>query len=139
MSDTLGKRPSPLSVRLSDAERQELERRADGEALSAYVKRQLFAEAAKPAPANNALLAQLLATLGGSRVASNVARLAQGAESGSLVADDATTRRLIEACDDIRLMHNALMRALGKEERVPSGHEVRARAAFAAAVRGGSR
>lgn len=137
MPDAVGKRPSPLSVRLSDSERQELERRADGEALSAYVKRQLFAEAAKPAPANNALLAQLLATLGGSRVASNVARLAQAAETGSLVADDGTTRRLIEACDDIRLMHNALMRGLGKAERAPSGHEVRARAAFAAA-RGGS-
>lgn len=139
MSDTL-KRPTPLSVRLTQAERDALLIRAGGQTLSAYVKKVLF-DGPQPLPrgggmalANRTLLAHLLATLGGSDLAPNLDRLASEAEAGNLFADRVTTRRLRAACDDVRLMHNALMRGLGMKEGTPSRRELRMRDAFAKAA-----
>lgn len=42
------KRPSPISVRVTDAERAELELRAAGMSLSGYMKECALGEAAKP-------------------------------------------------------------------------------------------
>lgn len=136
MSKTLGKRPAPLSIRLTDEERQQLACRAGSRPIGTYVKGVLFGEDAnrRVAPvrvtAERALLAKLLAVLGRSNIGPNLDALARATDSGSLIADDATTTRLRDACDDVRLMHNALMRALGKEERAASDHELRASAAF---------
>lgn len=108
-----------LSVRLTSDERDALEARAGGQTLSTYVKQTLFnGPVAIPrgsgiTVANRTLLAHLLATLGGSRIAPNLERLAEEAKLGNLFCDEETTGRLIEACDDVRLMHNALMRGLG--------------------------
>jgi hypothetical protein len=81
--------------------------------------------------ANRTLLAHLLATLGASRLAPNLDRLAHEAALGDLLIDEVTATRIIEACDDVRLMHNALMRGLGMREKSPSAHEIDASAAFA--------
>jgi hypothetical protein len=135
MSDTLGKRPSPLSIRLSAEERNELEALAGGEPLSTYVKRRLFDHDGQRKSANPALLAQLLATLGRSHVAGNLERLTRDAEFGILVADKETVRTLRDACDDIRLMHNALMRGLGLREKAKSRHELGLRRTFEQASR----
>jgi hypothetical protein len=125
MSDTV-KKPAPLSVRLTQAERDALLIRAGGLTLSSYVKQVLF-DNASPAPhgngmalANRTLLAHLLATLGASRVAPNLERLVHDVSLGDLLIDEVTATRIIEACDDVRLMHNALMRGLGMREN-PSG------------------
>lgn len=133
------KAPPPLSVRLSQAERDALLNRAGGQTLSAFVKQCLF-DTGSVGPrsggltlANRTLLAHLLATLGASQLAPNLDRLAQEAEDGNLVADEETTQRLREACDDVRLMHNALMRGLGKKEKPPSRRQLEATAAFNAA------
>lgn len=134
MSKPLDK-PSPLSVRLTQTEREALLVRAGGLTLSAYVKRALF-EAAPPPPgngltvANRTLLAHLLATLGASHLAPNLERLAHEAALGNLVAGEHTTTRLLDACDDVRLMHNALMRGLGLKEKAASQRELDAAAAF---------
>jgi hypothetical protein len=122
-------RPSPLSIRLSATERAQLEARAGSRPLGAYVKGVIFGESAPVArrrsSADTVLLAQLLAVLGRSRIAINLEDLASAARSGSLGHDADIRERLKVACDDVRLVHNALMRALGKEERTPSGHETR--------------
>jgi hypothetical protein len=75
------------------------------------------------AVANRVLLTHLLATLGASNLAPNLERLAHEAESGELVADDEMVQALRIACDDVRLMHNALMRGLGKKEKPASRRE----------------
>ncbi|WP_374619960.1 hypothetical protein [Devosia sp.] len=133
------KHPSPLSVRLTQAERDALLARAGRQTLSAYVKQCLF-DTGPITPRNNGLtlanqtlLAHLLATLGASQLASNLDRLAREAEDGELFPDDDTIMRLREACDDVRLMHNALMRGLGKREKKPSYRQVQAAKAFNAA------
>jgi hypothetical protein len=130
------KTPAPLSVRLTQAERDALLIRAGGQTLSAYVRAVLF-DGPQPMPrsggvtlANRTLLAHLLATLGASQLAPNLAQLASEASAGNLFADEETTQRLIEACDDLRLMHNALMRGLGMREKTASHREIEASAAF---------
>ncbi len=129
MSRTVNRGPTPLSVRLTQTERELLLARAGTMTLSAYVKQVLF-DGSVPIPrgggitlANRTLLAHLLATLGASRLAPNVERLADEAKLGNLFADEETVARLVEACDDIRLMHNALMRGLGMREKPAGRHE----------------
>lgn len=125
-----------LSVRLTEAEREHLLTRAGGRTLSEYVKQTLFdgplegSRGGGIALANRTLLAHLLATLGGSHLAPNLERLAGQAEAGTLFADDDTTRRLRSACDDVRLMHNALMRGLGMKTRPISEREIDAAMEF---------
>jgi len=136
------KRPSaPLSLRLTVEERQSLEARAGGLPVSTYVKRQLFGDERRSATrfrrvsADQALVAKLLSVLGQSRIAPNLDLLASQARAGNLFADAATTRQLLDACDDVRLMHNALMRALGMHEKAASSREMRAAAEFNEAAR----
>lgn len=142
MSKPVGARSTPLSLRLTPDERQNLELRAGDLPVSTYVKRQLFndqrqaATQFRKASTDRVLLAQLLATLGGSRLAPNLRTLADEAEVGTLIADDETVHLLKQACDDVRLMHNALMRGLGLHEKAPSQHEIDASAAFNRAAEG---
>ena len=135
------KKPTPLSIRLTEAERETLLERAGTKTLSAFVKGVLF-DAAPASPrysainqANRALLAHLLATLGASRIAPNLDRLAHEADHSGFGEDAETRRRVAEACDDVRLMHNALMRGLGLKEKDPSAHELDASAEFNAAAK----
>jgi hypothetical protein len=135
MSQPIKRRPAPFSIRLTEEERQQLSKRAGARAIGSYVKGVLFGDGERRAAparvtADRALLAKLLAVLGQSQVGPNLDALARAAASGSLLADPETTARLHGACDDVRLMHNALMRALGKDERPASGHELRATEQF---------
>lgn len=121
------RRPAPLSIRLSEAERKALETRAGGLPLSTYVKQTIFALGApakrripRAASVDRELAAQLLATLGASRLASNLAQIAKHANQGSLHFDDLTKADLRGACGDIRDMRGRLMRALGKDADSPA-------------------
>jgi hypothetical protein len=138
---SVSKNPAPLSVRLTQAERDTLLARAGGQTLSAYVKQVLF-DGPAPVPrgggltvANRTLLAHLLATLGASRLAPNLAVLADEANSGNLFADAETVERINQAVDDVRLMHNALMRGLGMKQKQLSFHEFKAMEEFNAAAK----
>jgi len=130
------KRPAPVSIRFSPAERILLEERSQGVGLSTYIKWILFESTpGEPidsalAKANRQLLSHLLATLGASRIAPNLDALALEAFEGNVVLDRETIRRLREAIEDIRLVRNALMRALGLPEGPPSLHERRLTEAF---------
>lgn len=132
------KRPAPLSIRLNDDERRALAQRAGDIPVSTYVKRLVFQGGTTSLAGNYSrrpttdrmILAKLLAILGSTDLASNLDRLASAATEGSLFVDERVTAQLQGACDDVRLMHNALMRALGKRERGPSAHEIKAAAEF---------
>lgn len=114
------RRISPLSIRLTVAERADLEARAGDQPVSTYAKSLLFAVTARAArlgPRNPSLdhqiLAQLLGALGRSEIAAHLAELAEAARSGSLPLDELTTCQLHEACHDVALMRAELMRGLG--------------------------
>lgn len=115
-----GSGSKPFTVRLSDNERSDLERRAGAMPLGAYVKCVLFADGDKQehrgsrAPVQDrAAMANLLARMGASRTAEWLAMLAHAAESGSLAVDAETTAKLHQACHDVLVVRLLLMQALG--------------------------
>lgn len=116
-------RPSksvPLSLRLTAEERSALEARAGALPVSTYIKRQLFGDERRAttqfrrvAP-DQALLARLLARLGGSDLATSLSALAEATSDDSLIVDEPVRARLLAACEEVRDMHRLLMQGLGK-------------------------
>lgn len=110
----------PFAIRLTEAERRELERRAGEMALGSYIKAVLFAEGAKRrtraarAPVkDHRVLAELLACLGSSRLSETLARLADAVDSGVLHWDADAPKAIKTACADIAVMRLLLMKGLG--------------------------
>jgi hypothetical protein len=106
-------RPSPFTVRLSPEQRAELEARADSAGLSigGYFTSAVFAtppprQSRRPSP-DRQLLAQILAAFG--HIGSNINQLARAANEGSWP----DSRLLKQACDDVRMIRDMLIRALG--------------------------
>ena len=127
MPDQPKTRPAPFSLRLTPEERQALEDRAGRQPLAVYIRQRLFADqgemgkrqraARRPAVQDEQALAQVLALLGQSRLASNVNQLARAANSGSLPVTPDTEAALCAASADMAAMKTLLMRALGIRER----------------------
>lgn len=118
--DHPGRREAPFSLRLSFEERARLKASAGAMPVASYIKSLLFADDApvyrsrRRAPVrDDEALAQLLACLGASRIANNLNQLAKAANSGSFYFDRETKAQLAAACDDIRVMRQLLMHALG--------------------------
>ena len=95
------KRAAPLSLRLSDGERQRIEAAAGGMAVSSYIKSVVLAEDApiyrkrKAAPdSDKQLLAEILARLGQSRTASNLNQIAKHLNQGTLSINEELERDL---------------------------------------------
>ena len=125
-----GKRDAPFSLRLTFEERARIEAQAGDMPVGAYIKSLLLAEDApkyrkrrKPPVEDRALLAQVLACLGSSRVASNLNQLAKATHVGNFYFDHDTKQSITQACDDIRAMRILLMRALGIETDEPKPPE----------------
>lgn len=125
-----GKRDAPFSLRLTFEERARIEAQAGEMPVGAYIKSLLLAEDApkyrkrrKPPVADRALLAQVLACLGSSRLASNLNQLAKATHVGNFYFDHDTKRSIKQACDDIRAMRILLMRALGQNTDEPKPAE----------------
>ena len=113
--------PSPLSIRISEAERHYLEARAGHLPLSAYVRNVLFSDTGPAVRAkvhrvrtDEAMAGRILAALGRASLVPNLAALAQAVQSGSLIVDEETARHLQLACRDVAAMRALLMLALGK-------------------------
>ena len=113
-------RPAPFSMRLTEDERQQLEKQAGSMPLASYVKSVVFADEApkyrktrKPPVAEQLLLAQVLARLGQSRTANNLNQLAKHLNQGTLVMDDQLEKDLAQALLDIGWMRQTLVEALG--------------------------
>jgi len=118
-----GKRPAPLSIRLTAAERQRLEELAGSMSLAAYIKLAALdgrkpSRAASRTRADQQALARVLAALGSSQLSASLERLSYAAKNGSLYVDDRIAEKFNAACDDIRAMHMHLLEALGK--RLPA-------------------
>lgn len=114
------KRPAPLSLRLTDEERQRLVDQAGSMALGAYIKSVVFADAAPtyrkrriPPVAEQQLLAEVLARLGQSRTSSNLNQIAKHLNQGTLVLDDNLAEELHQAVAEVAWMRVTLMQALG--------------------------
>jgi len=115
-----GKRPAPFSLRLTFEERTKIEANAGSMPVGAYIKSLLLAEDApkyrkrrKPPVADQELLAQVLACLGATRLSSNLNQLARATNVGNFYFDGETKRSIKQACDDIHIIRQLLIQALG--------------------------
>lgn len=114
---------SPVTLRLKPEEREILEELADSMTLSAYIRACVFAEEAKcrkRRPKNvvedKKAVAEALALLGQSRIASNLNQLAYHANIGLLIKDEDTKSQIAEANGHLSAIRGLLMQALGKNK-----------------------
>lgn len=112
---------SPVTLRMTAQERARLEKLADGMTLSAYIRACVFAEESrrrkrrpKTLVENKKAIAEALALLGQSRIASNLNQLAYHANIGLLIEDDETKKQIAEANGHLFVIRTLLMQALGK-------------------------
>ncbi|MHB0722555.1 hypothetical protein ACX4M5_06580 [Roseomonas mucosa] len=121
------KRLPPFSIRLSPAERARLAVEAAGAPLGAYIKAKILGETAPVRlrrsghkVADQKALAQILALLGQSRLASNLNQLAHLAHIGALPVSPEIEAELQEALALVREIRRLLVAALGlKAEASP--------------------
>lgn len=112
---------SPVTLRLTPAERETLEKLAAGMTLSAYIRACVFAEEEKrrkrrpkSVVADRKAVAEVLALLGQSRIANNLNQLAYHANIGALEMDETERADLEEAYDHVITIRSLLMQALSK-------------------------
>jgi len=96
----------PFSIRLTDAERKQLERESGSQPLAVYMRSKLLSK-------DKRSLAQLLAALGSSDLARSMRDLASAARNGALEETPQTKLSLEAACLAIEEMRANLIRALG--------------------------
>lgn len=120
------RRRAPVSIRFSESELEALTGLADGLPVSTYIKQVLFGVSApqsrRRTGADRKLLAQILARLGTYGRGPSLTRLAYLAERGAFYCDDETLGQLRLACQDVTIIRNLLMQALGKEADPDPSH-----------------
>lgn len=112
-------RPAPFSIRLTDDERARLTAEAKGMPLGAYIKAKALG--GEPIARRNTgyavedrqALAQALALLGRSHIASNLNQLAHAANIGTLPMTPETEEDLRETIRAVRSIRTLLLHALG--------------------------
>lgn len=115
----------PFSIRLTAEERQQLRRAAGSIPLGSYIRSRLLLDRSvkrrvQRAPVQDqAALARVLGQLGQSHLASNLNQLAKAANMGALPVTPEVAAALRDACEHVRAMRLALMRALGLQEGRP--------------------
>ena len=109
------KRPSPLSIRLSEAEHKRLKKAAKGQPLSTYVKSRLFDQNA-PLRRDKTAVAQILGKLGKSGLGSDFSVMVEAIRIGALPVTEETEVAINAACSDIRQIKSLLMTALRIKE-----------------------
>ena len=112
---------SPLTLRLTQAERARLDELAAGMTLSAYIRACIFGEETrrrkrrpKDVVADKQAAAEALALLGQSRIASNLNQLAYHANIGALEIGETETKQINEAYTHVLAIRTLLMQALGQ-------------------------
>lgn len=113
-------RPVPLSIRVSDAEREELRVAAKGASLNAYIRSRLFDDKGRTRTSrrrqpvkDHAALARALALLGALDLGQSLRELSNAAQTGALDVDAETEAELCVACAAVLAVKSDLMRALG--------------------------
>ena len=119
---TSAKSSKTIGIRLSEAEREELERQAGSMPLGTYIKSELLTSSAaskkrgaRRPVADQAKLAQLLGLIGQSDVGVRLKLLSDAVENGSLIVDEEVSDVILSACLEVHAMHSLLLRALGFE------------------------
>ena len=114
------RRPSSLSVRLSNKERAILTRKAGNRSLAAYIRHMVLGDAEAPRrktkakPALDAvLLGQILGMLGQSEQVSCLFMLLAAAEDERVAMMKADRAALQDACANVREIRVLLLKALG--------------------------
>ena len=113
------KYPSPVTLRLTEDERVQLEKDADGSSLSAHIRWCVLKKggARKNTPLKDRkALAQVLGLLGQTRIANNLNQIAYEANCGSLLMDEETEKEIKLACAHIAWIRVKLIEALGLRE-----------------------
>lgn len=118
------KHPSPITLRVTDKERERLKAAAAGMSVSAYIRKCVFGDASAPRKIrtkvpvkDQAALARVLGMLGQSRIANNLNQLAYQANAGSLLIDEKTEKEINEAYAHTLFMRAQLVKALGLIEQ----------------------
>ena len=107
------KRPAPLSVRVSNAEREWIKRKAGSQSVNAFVRERIFAEQPQSRAVDNRKdVARLLAALGRSRMAASLRSLAYSADIGALALDDELRNELASALNAVSEIRDAILKAL---------------------------
>ena len=126
--ETRKKRPSPLSLRLTEEQRAELERRAGRKPLGGYVKECLFDGGGPSKPSrrrasplkDQQALASALRALGRSELVGKISNLRRASDDGALRLTPEAEQALRQACADISAMRRDLVKALGLRAEIPS-------------------
>lgn len=113
-------RPVPLSIRVSDAEREDLQVAAKGDSLNAYIRSRIFDDKGRARASrrrqpvkDHAALAWALALLGALDLGHSLRELSNAALTGALDVDAETKAELRAACAAVLAIKSDLMRALG--------------------------
>ena len=117
------RRAPPYSLRLSQADRERLERDALGMSLASYIRWRLFNPDSPPPRQRGKVpvkdqqaLSGLLAHLGKSQLANNLNQLARAANSGSLPVGPDVEAALLRAAAEVTAMRALLIEALGLKD-----------------------
>lgn len=117
-----GRKTSPVTLRLTEAERQQLEDMAVGMTLSTYIRACLFAKEEKrrkrrpgSVVADKKAMAEALALLAQSRIASNLNQLAYQANIGALAIEEQERAKIAEAYNYVLSIRALLVAALRQE------------------------
>ena len=110
---------TPVSLRMTFAQKAQLERDAAGMSLSAYIKWRLF-NPDQPPPRlrgkfpvkDHQALTKLLGLFGQSRIANNLNQLARSANTGSLPIGEETEREIHQAAAEVAEIRRLLLEAL---------------------------
>lgn len=115
-----GRKPTKvLSIRLTDTERAHLETLAGDHSLSTYARERLLGNHHKTrrqkqrrVAADEVALAQILATLGQSRLSQNLNQMAHASNAGTLRVKPKIQQELLAACAAVQEMRTILVEAL---------------------------
>lgn len=120
--------PAPFSLRLTDEEREELDKLAEGLPWGEYIRGVIFVEMKRPrrhpgkAIKDRKLLAKLLGMLGKSRISQNINQLAKASNSGSLPVTPDTKKALMDAARAVQSMRTMLIEAMGVKPHHDDDH-----------------
>jgi hypothetical protein len=123
-SNRVSSKPVPFSLRLSKEERDYLNELSGAKPLGAYIREKLLSDkvqkrrSVRKAHIDEQQFAQLLSSLGASRLTSNLNQLAYHANIGTLDVSDEIEEQLNDAYKAVMEMRSALLSALGLKEKV---------------------
>lgn len=113
------KRPSPISIRVSEEEREELARLAGSQSINAYVRSRIFSGSTLPRTRGGApmkdyeALARALSLLGRSDLQTRLSALLIALQSNAAIAPDGVANEVRQTQEAVHEIRDAIIKALG--------------------------